>query len=172
MNGRTFAAVLLGIVLVAGAAVLGVTAYNAGVTRRPRPEAAQRRHRAGLGRAGRTSGWGYGWGHGGFGFFGFLGTLFFIFLVFGLIRAVFGGGRGGARRLGRAGLGRTGRPARSRTLERPGPGGPRRAAPSESGHRRATRSEPDLTSELAPDPAPASSKEAGASASLPTMRTP
>src|SRR4051794_5788097 len=37
----------------------------------------------------------YGPGFFGFGFFGFLFPLFFLFLFFGLLRAAFGGGRGG-----------------------------------------------------------------------------
>lgn len=94
MNGRTIAGALLAIVIVVGGIFLGVGAYNAGVTQ-------------GLVESGQVvspgpyvggpyaGGWGYGWGHGpGFGFLGFLGTLFFIFLIFGLLRAVFGHGRG------------------------------------------------------------------------------
>lgn len=93
MNGRNIARALLVLVLVGGAAMLGIAAYNAGVTQ-------------GLVESGQVApggyiggpyigGWGYGWGHGlGFGFFGFLGTLLFIFLVVGLLRAAFGHGRG------------------------------------------------------------------------------
>jgi hypothetical protein len=93
MNGRTFAGVLLAIIVVVGGIFLGVSAYNAGVTQ-------------GLVESGQVVatgpyvggpylGWGYGWGHGpGFGFFGFLATLFFIFILIGLIRAAFGNRRG------------------------------------------------------------------------------
>ena len=94
MNGRTFARILLAIVLIGGAIGIGVTSYNAGVT-------------AGLVQSGQAvvipDGYpvvpggayvGYGWGYGhGFGFFGFLGGLLFLFLLFGLIRAAFGGPR-------------------------------------------------------------------------------
>jgi len=95
MSGRTFAAILLVIVLGIGAAVLGVMAYNAGVS-------------AGLAQTVAESGShvvvtapyaaapyaGWGWGP-GFGIFGFFFFLFFLFLLFGLIRAVFGWGRWG-----------------------------------------------------------------------------
>jgi hypothetical protein len=108
MNGRTFARILLAIVLIGGAIGIGVTSYNAGVT-------------AGLVQSGQAvvvaGGYavapggaylGYGWGFGhGFGFFGFLGGLLFLFLLIGLIRAAFGGGH-------RRGWGGPG-----------GPGGPR-----------------------------------------------
>jgi hypothetical protein len=96
MNGRTFARILLAIVLIGGAIGIGVTSYNAGVT-------------AGLVQSGQAvvvpGGYpvvpggayvGYGWGYGhGFGFFGFLGGLLFLFIVIGLIRAAFGGHRRG-----------------------------------------------------------------------------
>jgi hypothetical protein len=95
MNGRTIAGIVLTLLLVVGAAAIGITAYNAGVT-------------AGLVSSGQVVvapgaavgpyvggyGYGYGVGHGGFGFFGFLGTLLFIFLLFALFRALIGGGRG------------------------------------------------------------------------------
>ena len=95
MNGRTIAGILLTLVLIGGAAAIGITAYNAGVAQ-------------GLVSSGQVvvapgypvgpyvGGYGHGWG-GGFSFFGFLGTLFFIFLVIALLRAVVGGGhrRGG-----------------------------------------------------------------------------
>jgi hypothetical protein len=93
MNGRTIAGILLTLLVVVGAAAIGITAYNAGVT-------------AGLVSSGQVvvapggavgpyvGGYGYGVGHGGFGFFGFLGTLLFIFLLIALFRAVTGGGRG------------------------------------------------------------------------------
>ena len=93
MTGRTFARILLVVVLVGAAIGIGVTAYDAGVTN-------------GLAQSGQVvvtpGGYpvapyvGYGWGFGhGFGFFGFLGMLLFLFLLFGLIRAAFGGGRRG-----------------------------------------------------------------------------
>ena len=88
MRGRTFAQILLAIILIGAAIGLGVTAYNAGVS-------------AGLAQNGTVTvapagpyvgyAWGWGFGH-GFGFFGFLGGLLFLFLLFGLIRAAFGGG--------------------------------------------------------------------------------
>src|SRR5204863_9449206 len=94
MNGRTFARILLAIVIIGGAIGIGVTAYNAGVT-------------AGLVQSAQVVvtpggvpvapvppyvgyGWGYGWGGHGFGFFGFLGGLLFLFLLICLIRAAFG----------------------------------------------------------------------------------
>jgi hypothetical protein len=93
MNGRTIAQVILALVLITGVVFLGIGAYNAGVTQ-------------GLVQSGQVVvapgayvgpyvGGPYvgGWGH-GFSFFGFLGTLFFILLLFGLLRAVFGRGRG------------------------------------------------------------------------------
>ncbi len=90
MNGRTIARILLVIVLAGAAVGLGVTAFNAGVS-------------TGLAQSGQvvvTPGAypvgpyvGYGWGF-GHGFFGFFGTLLFIFLVFALLRAAFGGRRG------------------------------------------------------------------------------
>ena len=98
MNGRTFARILLAIVLIGGAIGLGVTAYDAGVS-------------AGLVQSGQVVvtpggvpvapaapyvgyGWGWGWGI-GHGFFSFFGTLLFLFLFFGLLRAAFGGHRRG-----------------------------------------------------------------------------
>ena len=96
MNGRTFARILLAIVLIGGAIGIGVTSYNAGVT-------------AGLVQSGHAVvmadgyavapgtayiGYGWGFGHGG-GFFGFLGGLLFLFILIGLIRAAFGGPRRG-----------------------------------------------------------------------------
>src|SRR5258706_10317127 len=82
MNGRTFARILLAIVLIGGAIGIGVTSYNAGVT-------------AGLVQSGQAVGVpggypvvpggayvGYGWGfRPGFGFFSFLGRLPFLFLL-------------------------------------------------------------------------------------------
>jgi hypothetical protein len=105
MSGRTIATILLVIVLGIGAAALGVTAYNAGVT-------------AGLAQNVAASGGsvvvapgyaaapyvGWGWGP-GFGFFGFFAFLIFLFIVFGLIRAAFGWGRWG-RGYGPGGYGR------------------------------------------------------------------
>jgi hypothetical protein len=114
MNGRTFARILLAVVVIGGAIALGVTAYNAGVT-------------AGLVQSGQVVvtpggypvaaggpyvgyGWGYGWGGHGLGFFGFLGGLLFLVLLIGLIRAAFGGprrgwGPGGGDGPGRGGWG-------------------------------------------------------------------
>ena len=83
------AGVVLALLLVVGAAAIGITAYNAGVT-------------AGLVESGQVvvapgqsvGPYVGGYGHGGFGFFGFLGTLLFIFLLIALFRAAIGGGRG------------------------------------------------------------------------------
>lgn len=94
MNGRTFARVALGLVLVGGAVLLGIGAYNAGVSQgliesgRVTPGVAPGVYPVGP----YIGGWGYGWGH-GFGFFGFFGTLLFVFLLIGLVRAAFGRGR-------------------------------------------------------------------------------
>ena len=104
MNGRTFARILLVVILIGGALAIGVTAYNQGVT-------------AGLVQSGQavvvpggyavapgTAYVGYGWGFGhGFGFFGFLGGLLFLLLLFGLIRAAFGPRRGWGGPAGRHG---------------------------------------------------------------------
>ena len=98
MNGRTFARILLAIVLIGAAIGLGVTSYNAGVS-------------AGLVQSGQVVvrpdgvpiapvapyvgyGWGWGWGI-GHGFFSFFGTILFFFLFLGLLRAAFGGHRRG-----------------------------------------------------------------------------
>jgi hypothetical protein len=93
MNGRTIAGVLLALLLVAGAAAIGITAYNAGVTA-GLVESGQVVVAPGQATGPYVGGYGPGWGNGGFGFFGFLGFLLFIFLVFALIRAAFWGGRG------------------------------------------------------------------------------
>jgi hypothetical protein len=99
MNGRSFARILLVLVIAGGAVGIGVGAYNAGVSAGVS---------SGLVEAGQVVvtpggypgapyvGYGYGWGgdH-GFGFFGFLGGLFFLFILLGLIRAAVGGGRRG-----------------------------------------------------------------------------
>jgi hypothetical protein len=91
MNGRTIAGFLLALLLVGGAAAIGITAYNAGVTQ-GLVESGQVVVAPGQAVGPYVGGYA-GWGP-GFGFFGFLGVLLFIFLVFGLIRAAFGGGRG------------------------------------------------------------------------------
>ena len=105
MSGRTFAAILLVIVLGIGAAALGVTAYNAGVS----AGLAQNVVESGgsvVVAPGYAAGPYVGWGWGpGFGFFGFFAFLIFIFIVFGLIRAALGLGRGG-RGYGPGGYGR------------------------------------------------------------------
>lgn len=93
MNGRTIAGILLTLVLIAGAAAIGVTAYNAGVSQ-GLVDSGQVVVAPGYPVGPYVGGYGYGWGHGGFGFFGFLGTLFFIFILIALVRAVLGGGRG------------------------------------------------------------------------------
>jgi hypothetical protein len=88
MRGRTFAQILLAIVLIGAAVGLGVTAYDAGVS-----AGLAQNGTVAVAPAGPYVGYGWGWGIGhGFGFFGFLGGLLFLFLLFGLIRAAFGGG--------------------------------------------------------------------------------
>jgi hypothetical protein len=99
MSGRAFATILLVIVLGIGATILGVTAYNAGVSAGLAQNVAESGGSVVVAPGYAPApyvGWGYGWG-GGWGFFGFIGTLIFIFLVFGLIRAAFGWGRGWGR---------------------------------------------------------------------------
>ena len=93
MNGRTIAGIVLTLLLIGGAAAIGITAYNAGVTQ-GLIDSGQVVTAPGYPAGPYVGGYGYGWGHGGSGFFGFLGTLFFIFLVLALIRVVIGGGRG------------------------------------------------------------------------------
>ncbi len=93
MNGRTIAGIVLALLLVGGAVAIGITAFNAGVTQ-GLVESGQVVTAPGYPAGPYVGGYGYGWGHGGFGFFGFLGALLFIFLVIGLFRAVLGGGRG------------------------------------------------------------------------------
>jgi hypothetical protein len=98
MSGRTFAAILLVIFLGIGAAVLGVTAYNAGVSAGLAQNVAASGSSVVVAApyaAAPYAGWGWGWGWPGFGIFGFFFFLFFLFIVFGLIRAVFGWGRWG-----------------------------------------------------------------------------
>jgi hypothetical protein len=105
MSGRTIAAFLLVIILGFGAAALGITAYNAGVSAGLAQNVAESGGSvvvAAPGYAAPYAGW--GWGP-GFGFFGFFAFLFFLFIVFGLIRAVFGWGRWG-RGYGPGGYGR------------------------------------------------------------------
>jgi hypothetical protein len=98
MNGRTILGVVLALVLVGGAAALGVGIYNAGIA-------------AGLAQAAANEGttpvvvpaYGYGWGWGGPGFgfggvlFGILGFLLLLLLIAGLFRAVTFRGRGPGR---------------------------------------------------------------------------
>jgi hypothetical protein len=106
MSGRTFAAILLVIILGVGAAALGVTAYNAGVSAGLAQNVAESGGSVVVAApyaAAPYAGWGWGWGP-GFGIFGFFFFLFFLFLVFGLIRAAFGWGRWG--RGGPGGYGR------------------------------------------------------------------
>jgi hypothetical protein len=89
MDRSTARRLLLAIVVIVGLLLVGVTAYNAGVS-------------AGLAEAGRVLGPGdrvaypYIYPGFGFGFFGFFGALLFFLLIFGLLRAVFGGGRRGS----------------------------------------------------------------------------
>jgi hypothetical protein len=89
MDRSTARRLLLAIVVIVGLLLVGVTAYNAGVS-------------AGLAEAGRVLGPGdrvaypYIYPGFGFGFFGFFGALLFFLLIFGLLRAVFWGGRRGS----------------------------------------------------------------------------
>ena len=183
MNGRTFAALLLVIFLAIGGVFLGVSAYNAGVTAGLAQNLAQSGSDVVVTPGYATApyvGWGYGWGNPGFGFFGFFFGLLFLFLILGLIRAAFGMGPG----WGRGGWGPGGRvattAATARRLERPGPGGPRRAPPiratggaggqTPSGD--AASGPRGLPAHPPSPPAPASATEAGASLPSSTMRTP
>jgi hypothetical protein len=92
MNGRTIAGFLLALLLVGGAAAIGITAYNAGVTQ-GLVESGQVVVAPGQAVGPYVGGYGPGWGQ-GIGFFGFLGLLLFFLLLIGLLRAAFGGGRG------------------------------------------------------------------------------
>lgn len=97
MSGRTFAAILLVIILGIGATALGVTAYNAGVTAGLAQNVAAQGGSVVVAPGYAAAPYvGWGWGP-GFGFFGFFAFLFFVFIVFGLLRAVFGWGRWGRR---------------------------------------------------------------------------
>jgi len=100
MNGRTIARALLLVVLIGAAIGIGVSAYNAGVSAglAALPPVTASGDAIPLDRVG--YGYGYGpyvhrpWGW-GFGFFGILFWIFGILLLVGLIRAAFGGWRGG-----------------------------------------------------------------------------
>jgi len=88
---RIFAAFLLIVVLAIGGSAIAATAYQAGLT------TAVAQLPAGSATVVAPivmPAYGYGFGHPDFGFLGFLGTIFFLILVFGLLRAIFGGGRG------------------------------------------------------------------------------
>ena len=88
MYGRSGFRLLLLVLIVLGAAALGVGAYQAGL-------AAGATQVVATGAAPAVVPYYYGHPFGfGFGFFGFLGTLLFIFLIFAVIRAVAFGGRG------------------------------------------------------------------------------
>ncbi len=98
MNGRTFARILLAIVLIGGAIGIGVSSYNAGVSAGlvQSGQVVVRSDGVPIAPVGPYVGYGWGWGIGhGFGFFGFLGGLLVLFLIFGLIRAAVGGPRHG-----------------------------------------------------------------------------
>lgn len=94
MERSTARRLLFAIVLIAGLVLVGVYAYNAGVT-------------AGLAEGSRVLAPGdrvaspyiypgvHGYGP-GFGFFGFFGALLFFLLLFGLLRAIFWGGPRGS----------------------------------------------------------------------------
>ena len=98
MNGRSVAALLLVIFLAIGGVVLGVSAYNAGVTAGLAQNLAQTGSDVVVTPGYATAPYvGWGWGNPGFGFFGFFFGLLFLFLIFGLIRAAFGMGRGWGR---------------------------------------------------------------------------
>ena len=112
MNGRVILAVLLTLALIAGAAGIGITAYNAGMV--------QGRVETGQVAAPAQAVGGYPY-YGpffhpfgfGFGFFGFLIPLFFLFIAFGVLRAIFWRGRwGGYMRHGQQGQWDNGVPPR------------------------------------------------------------
>jgi len=87
---RLFAAFLLIVVLAIGGGAIATTAYQAGLT------TAVAQVPAGSATVVTpivVPAYAYGF-HPGFGILGFLGTILFLFLVFGLIRAIFGLGRG------------------------------------------------------------------------------
>ena len=134
MNGRTIAGVVLALVLVAGATVIGVTAYNAGVTAglvEQRPG----RRRARATPSGRTSAAtataGATAASASSASSGRCSSSSSSSPCSGP-SSVAAAGRGG---WGGPGWGGTGGPLRSRTLERPGPRDPRRAAPRRAGRR-------------------------------------
>jgi hypothetical protein len=95
MSGRTILGVILALVLVGGAAALGVGIYNAGIAQGVAQAAASEGTAPIVVPA---YGYGWGWGGPGFGFggvfFGILGFLLLLFLVAGLFRALAFRGRG------------------------------------------------------------------------------
>jgi hypothetical protein len=107
---RIFAAFLLIAVLAIGGSAIAATAYQAGLT-----TAVAQIPADGTTVVTPIVVPGYGYGLPGFGFLGFLGTIFFLILVFGLLRAIFGRGRGHGHGWGHGGAGGWG-PG--------GPGGP------------------------------------------------
>jgi hypothetical protein len=88
MYGRSGFRLLLVVLIVLGAAALGIGAYQAGLAAGATQVVATGATPAVVPYYGHPFGF-------GFGFFGFLGTLLFIFLIFVLIRAVAFGGRRG-----------------------------------------------------------------------------
>jgi hypothetical protein len=95
MSGRTILGVILALVLVGGAAALGVGIYNAGIAQGVAQAAASEGTAPIVVPA---YGYGWGWGGPGFGFggviFGILGFLLLLFLIAGLFRALTFRGRG------------------------------------------------------------------------------
>jgi hypothetical protein len=84
---------IAGLLLIGLLVVIGIGAYNAGVSAGLAETGAAVASGAPVVYYGPYIGHPYGWG--GFGFFGFLFGILLIFLIFGLIRAAFGFGRWG-----------------------------------------------------------------------------
>ena len=92
---RPLAGILLIAALLVGGGVVAATAYQAGLSTAV-TTVVQNPGEGTTGTVVVPGGYGYGHGWGpGFGFFGFLGMFLFIILIVGLLRAVFGFGRGG-----------------------------------------------------------------------------
>ena len=93
---RPLAGILLIAALLVGGGVVAATAYQAGLSTAVTTVVQNPAHGT-TGTVVVPGGYGFGYGHGwgpGFGFLGFLGTFLFIILIVGLLRAVFGVGRG------------------------------------------------------------------------------
>ncbi|MGH2523225.1 MAG: hypothetical protein ACRDH2_12040 [Anaerolineales bacterium] len=105
MNRRIVLGILLALVLIAGAAGIGLTAYQAGLAQGIAQDVRITVPEGGNVPAGALPYWAYGgpffWGRPfgfGFGCLGFLFPLLFFFLIFGLLRGLFWRGPWGGRR--------------------------------------------------------------------------